>query len=268
MVDNSFGYGSWKITEEQAEQIKTNCIEAMTLFMSENDTLIKFYARKYYSSKCSSSVLYSVEDMISTLFLDLPYLDYSNAGMIKNSVYRSFYYSAYGGIGFLKQNHRAGFEANNYSSSYCTPLYLIDDDGDLYCVADKYTGLSEEESLSFLYESLSVSDIKEFFKPLMSPRVYEFFENAMDGYGTRENLRKLGLKVSATGYLTRTREAVALNYDKFLDFLSAHSSDYLEHFRELATTFVPEVLERKKRHNLASANRNREVRARKKAQAV
>lgn len=249
MLDESWGMGSWHVSPDQVDKIKAHDMPSMLQFMAENESLIHYYAIRYENKKRNSEYGYTVEDMISQLLLDLPYLKYDNAGTLKCSLYRSFYYSALGGLSWFKEHHRNKLESNSFSHKSVLPTHAVNEEsGDEFCLLDLYisTPSAEEEYLAS-HELISEEELRVLISPWLSPRVREYFAYRLHGYGSRECLRKMGLGPTMTGYHRRMKEAIMKHYDELLEYLQAHCSSAYTEFERLGSECLAEIADRAQR---------------------
>lgn len=114
----------WKITDEQAALILNGDIMARNAFYFDNLARVRCMARRYIWERkfAPNGCEYDFDDCINGFYLDIPLFDFCDGKRISYSVYRSFYYSIYGGWLYVSENNRKLFCPDYWGER----LYIVD----------------------------------------------------------------------------------------------------------------------------------------------
>lgn len=225
----------WKITDEQAEAIRSGDIQARNCFYMNNlERLRKMaynYARK--NPRCFGLA----EDMIQGLYVDLSVFDSAYHTPVVNGrglslfVYWSFRCAPYGGLLYLTENNPKRLCGGG--DLYLDPKTLSldkpfgkgdnrhQDDDNARNLGDV---IPDPVSLETEIEEKTAVDLTENCKnivsDILSPRLQEYFAYYLDGYATSVIGEKMGVNLDGIGsYGTNMRKILRKNQALILDRL-------------------------------------------------
>ena len=216
----------WKITDEQAEAINNDSAEARNWFYVANLPRIRRMAYGAMQNHWLSGA--DVEDMVSTVYLDMALWTYRNKTPIKNGadishfVFKSFGFAPYGGVAYLAFNNPKVLCSGEYRPkvvSLDTPMgrkrrkqdevnamtlldYVSDSEETeepfpLDFVSDDEEG---EEAVSLIVEDEPcistdyAEDCKRICGKYLSPREAEYFGYIVEGFPPFAALEHMGIK--------------------------------------------------------------------------
>lgn len=244
-------FRSWQITPEQADKISAGDIVEMTAFYNLHISRLRGMAYKYARTHNQNAHFYRYdpEEMVSQLFLDLPYLNWQNSLTLTYSIKQtSFAWSAYGGYA---QRVAQGLPHSHKFApwEWCPDVisgdrHAIDEDE-----GETILGLisaPEEERpdnvlLSSERKTLSSTEICKRLEPVLTERSASILQLYLEGYTFTQIGEKLGL--SDRGFLSNLFFKLILQYEDVLKLLyidtapPAHLACLIppsyEHFAEL-----------------------------------
>ena len=195
----------WKITDEQAEQIRAKNVEAIDRFYFDNLHILRKMACKYaykHPRSCDS-----VDDLLNTLYLDLFVFWRANGTPVYDGlgltlfVYYSFRNAYYGGLAYLVENNPKFLCSTAYRGN------LISLDKPLISHRSKNEG-EEGRHLGDIVPCYDKHDdgetemceaCKRLCADLLTKRQREYIGYFLDGYGTSATAKKMGYKNDSCG---------------------------------------------------------------------
>ncbi len=222
MEDRDFR--SWNITAEQADRIASGDIEERNAFYFANKERFTQMAYNYISihNQKNTFYRYNVEDMVSQLYLDLPYLNWQNALQLTMSIKQiSFAWSAYGGYAQRKEqglpcSHKfAPWEWYPDNISLDVKLYDDDEPETMQDAVASYeynpcTELLRKEEAK---RALKISQIVNACKDFLNEKYQKILALFLDGYSFAEINEHVD---GGSCGLYRCKEKLILNYTDIL----------------------------------------------------
>lgn len=193
---------NWKITDEQAEQIRNGEIEAVNRFYFDNLKRIRQMACNYSmrNPKCRGFV----QDMLQTLYIDLTYFKTDTGIPVTDGitlscfVYASFRISPFGGLLYCSEYNKKMLSGGALRV-YDDDVLSLDkpfgnnnngkrhqDDGNERTLGDvvpSYSPICDEDH---------TEDCKAIVWEFLSPRQKEYFALFIEGYGYTALCEKIG----------------------------------------------------------------------------
>lgn len=225
MEDRDFR--SWQITPEQADKIAAGDIVEMTAFYNLHIERLRGMAYKYARTHNQNTEFYRYdsEEMLSQLYLDLPYLNWQNSLTLSMSIKQtSFAWSAYGGYA---QRVAQGLP----HSHKFAPWEWIPDviPGDCHAIGEDegetILGLvaapGEDRPDIILLRSelkfLTASEICKRLEPVLTERSLSILQLYLEGYTYSQIGEKLGL--SDRSFLSNLIYKLTLQYEDVLKLI-------------------------------------------------
>lgn len=119
-------WAGWEITPEQAERIKAQDWDACAKFYEDNFRHLERLAYHYVQHK--EYLIWNkwnADEILQCAYLDLPYMDYRSAkAFVTLFCNGTCYFSAYGGLAYLKENNPKKFSCKEYRED---PLFIMDE---------------------------------------------------------------------------------------------------------------------------------------------
>lgn len=201
----------WKITDEQATQIRSGNREAINKFYFDNLNRLRSMACNYlYKHKLNK--LFKLDDLINSLYLDLSVFKQANGKPVTCGydlsyfVYSSFAFAKYGGLLYLFENNQKILNGN--ADCYKPYLYSLDrplsrsnatrhhdDENDSNLFNLLLCEKSQEDFDNIEKEDLT-EDLKELVRDLLSKKEFECFCHFIEGYSWLEISHRMGYKSS------------------------------------------------------------------------
>ena len=221
-------WNGWKITDEQAHEIKNGDIEARNAFYFDNLDRIRAMAYRYAQKNPHCKGL--EEDMINGIYVDLSVFKQENGTPVTDGislsrfVYSSFRFTPYGGLAYLFDNNPKLLSGGGLTT-YCADTLSLEKP---FGVGDnRHQDDNNARTLGEVVpapEMLNKIDLTEELKTLvsdlLSPRENEYFTHFIEGYGNAEISRRMGYKTEANN-ADRVRQKLRNNYAVILARLSA-----------------------------------------------
>jgi len=220
-------FRTWEITPEQADKIANGDIVEMTSFYNRHLFRFRNMAYNYANTHNVNNNFYKydVEEMLSQLFLDLPYLNWQNALYLTMSIKQiSFAWSAYGG--YAQRVAHGLVHGHALSPWEAVPDCLEGDacrsgveDGDCLLATIE---LSEEELpdnilIASEERSFTSSEICERLRPILTEHRTNILQLYLEGYTFTQIKEKLGL--TNRNFLSDMFSSFKLRYKEVLKLL-------------------------------------------------
>lgn len=264
----------WQFTQEQAEAIKNGDISARNKFYTDNYQQIRRLAQSYCKKETHIRCRDLVEDMVNQVYLDLPYLRYDDKAYFNYTLYKSFYYVAFGGLSYLIENNMTGADRKSKD--------IIIHSLDAPMTEDE-NGLTLLDCLSYdekPLEDMIRSDVdyiellKPVFKKHMKPEHVEFLTLVLEGHSMSDARRQIG-KTSHSSYsMSYLISKLIPHYEEIIDvLLNAGCEVVLPYLGIVPDGSKPKKVyklseeERKKRNAWQRAARERKRMSKQQAQA-
>lgn len=197
-------FRSWNITPEEADRIAQGDSKAAFAFFEAHKSRLIALARNYAFNHNISreSIVYSPEDMLPQLLVDLPYLNWTNSYTLTLDIkHKSFAWSAYGGYSYRVEaglpHSRSPWEYIDETTALESPMFESDEDGKSRL--DVYVADEESDPFNILVraegrQSYEAQDIIEKLRDLLSVREAEYLLLYLDGYSFADISEKMGVK--------------------------------------------------------------------------
>ena len=263
---------AFRLTENDIENIKNGDIETIARFVMENEKRLRHMASAfaYRHGFASQAHIYDVDDMLSQLILDAPYLCYNNDTTLRMDIlYKSFAWSAYGGYA---QRREAGAVCNiegshmpwNVVGSCTISIDAISDDKDAdneklqnRLLYDECVAYNSEKAISNY-----VMDVFVKIAPYLSDRQSNFMLRYLDGLTLSQIADDMGvtyknvceIRRQAYDVLIRNYREICAKFPKYKAVVTAMGvpPSYDEVMQRIAKR-----AEAKARYNRKKAEKNR-----------
>ncbi len=257
---------NWKITNEQAEDIRNGNADARNKFYFDNLDRIRAMAYNYsqHNPRCKGLV----EDMLQSVYLDLTRFADETGKAVKDGkslslfIYASFRFTPYGGLVICAENDLKKMSGGGLRI-YAPDVMELDR---LYNrKAGKMETLADfVPALEILDRSDYTEDIKKVCADYLSPRVKEYFDYFIELYAPSEIGRKMGISESNYGSLSRRmKEALIKHYAEILPRLEDLGID-VDYWKD-KQPYDPKTVERKYKLTPQQRERARESMRRQRA---
>ena len=250
VTDEPNEWGAWKISIELINKIKANDREAVNRFYTDNIDLIrkkatKFAARHSGTLKSLESSRWSVDDLVSQAYLDLPYFDYTSPYSLGKSLYYCFYRSEHGGYTVKKRVILGSLlldEPKSLDNQTTFVNYIADPNSKTdFDKIDFVEPIDLEQTPDYnIGAKLIISWLKRFLsKNEYKVMFYTIFRNWTD----KELSEMLNLKWNAVAVIRkRATRILSNNFSYFLEQFQCIKSPYYDKFQDV----MPKSVERLK----------------------
>ena len=225
-------WNGWKITDEQAEEIRNGNAEARNRFYIDNYERIRKMAYNYTQKHIRTQG--QVEDLTQGVMVDLCVFQcaynkpVTNGGELSLFVYWSFRAAPDGGLLYLWENNRKALCGG--SETYLAPANQTSLDAPLGKGTKRHQDEDNASSLLDIIPAPSeeerrdhTEDCKKAVADFLTPRTREYFALFIEGYTPTEIGRKMGCKGTGYGaYGNRMRENLSKNYLAILERLEGY----------------------------------------------
>lgn len=260
---------NWIYTPEQAQAIKSGDIPARNTFYFDNYHRLEVMAQTFVSARRNlGQTQFEVGDLLSQVYLDLPYLSYNSPAALTFSVKNSsFRLSVFGGLAHFVETKAGYTDTQRYRLTTISTDQTIKDGSDnevpfidVYCSAP-----SVEEEIEKRDTPDYTEQLRKILGNYLKERQVDFLLLDCEGYTQAEACRKLGVKAGSipkspilkklrSSYMEIVDALAQINCEAVLPYIGVIPSDKaLRHYKMSAE-------ERAK-----AAARTRALRARKKA---
>ncbi len=239
----------WLITDEQAELIRGGDILARNAFYFDNLARIRrmargyMYRRKFTPNWCE----FNLDDCVNGLYLDLPFFDFENGSSVSRSVYRSFYYSIFGGWWYISEFNRKLFDRVYQGER----LYILDkpvqyssrsgdrtDDG--VPIIDKIISVPSPENEVLDGEVITVETLEIIVCKYLSKQENAVFNDFLNGYERHYICDRLGVK-NVSKQFDRLCAKLRANYADIISELSSLGVDLPRYALQVPDDYVKAV---------------------------
>ncbi len=258
-------WNNWKITDEQAEQIRNGNQIARDKFYFDNLDRIRAMAYNYSQRNPRCKGL--VDDMLQSVYLDLTLFADEASRPVKNGValstfiYTSFRYTPWGGLVLCLENNPK--KVSNLSIYECNDVWELDR---LYNQRDdeKQTFADFVPAPDMIDRTDYTESIKKVCADYLSPRVKEYFDYFIELYAPSVIGQKMGISESHYGALgCRMKAALIKHYAEILPRLEDLGID-VDYWKD-KEPYDPKATERKYKLTPQQRERARESMRRQRA---
>lgn len=225
----------WDINAEELEKINNQDKTAIDNFFNNN---YKRFRSLAYSFRRKRELRIELDEMMNSLYIDLYLWGQDKARPIRNGfdiyslVKRSFYYSQFGGIAYLKENNPSAFAGadrlplkRNKPLSYDAPLLRGDskrqDDSDrtlLDLLSAVIPANDDEQENAHNYEICKNACMR-----YLSKREQQFFDYYLQGLATSKIAENMGCQVySISTFRKRAFAKLRIHYLDIANYLTAN----------------------------------------------